>query len=179
MTWKVSRVGRGTVQTLSQMITREMNFRPIHSGVHSVFGQAMGRGEDEGISLAEELDCSRGFTAAPTAAYVAQTVPRQRVVVARRGAWREVLFCCLIVRLGEVGCMLHGHVELLVVITPLGWGDRGKVLFPEQTGNANDPAAVAFFHGHDSLNPFKHLQRGFPDANAVGGHPDRLIWYKP
>ena len=156
-----------------------MNFRPILSGVHSVFGQAMGRGEDEGISLAEELDCSRGFAAAPAAAYVAQTVPRQRVVVARRGAGREVLFCCLIVRLGEVGCMLHGHVELLVVITPLGWGDRGKVLFPEQTGNANDPAAVAFFHGHDSLNPFKHLQRGFPDANAVGSHPDRLIWYKP
>ena len=32
------------------------------------FGQVMGRGEDEGISLAEELDRSRGFAAAPAAA---------------------------------------------------------------------------------------------------------------
>ena len=37
------------------------------SGSH-LFGQAMGRGEDEGISLAEELDRSRGFAAAPAAA---------------------------------------------------------------------------------------------------------------
>ena len=33
-----------------------------------LFGQAMGRGEDEGISLAEELDRWRGFAAAPAAA---------------------------------------------------------------------------------------------------------------
>ena len=33
-----------------------------------IFGQAMGRDEDEGISLAEELDCSRGFVAALAAA---------------------------------------------------------------------------------------------------------------
>ena len=36
-------------------------------GLH-LFGQAMGRDEDEGISLAEELDRSRGFAAAPAAA---------------------------------------------------------------------------------------------------------------
>ena len=30
-----------------------------------LFGQAMGRGEDEGISLAEQLDRSRGFAATP------------------------------------------------------------------------------------------------------------------
>ena len=34
----------------------------------NLFGQAMGRGEDEGISLAEELDRSRGFAAAPAVA---------------------------------------------------------------------------------------------------------------
>ena len=33
-----------------------------------LFGQAMGWGEDEGISLAEELNRSRGFAAAPAAA---------------------------------------------------------------------------------------------------------------
>ena len=33
-----------------------------------LFGQAMGRGEDEVISLAKELDRSRGFAAAPAAA---------------------------------------------------------------------------------------------------------------
>ena len=32
-----------------------------------LFGQAMGRGEDEGASGTEELDRSRGFAAAPTA----------------------------------------------------------------------------------------------------------------
>ena len=32
-----------------------------------IFGQAMGRGEDEGVSGTEELDRSRGFTAAPAA----------------------------------------------------------------------------------------------------------------
>ena len=37
------------------------------SGPH-LFGQAMDWGEDEGISLAEELDRSRGFAAAPAAA---------------------------------------------------------------------------------------------------------------
>ena len=34
-----------------------------------LFDRAMGRGEDEGISLAEELDRSRVFAAAPAAAY--------------------------------------------------------------------------------------------------------------
>ena len=38
---KVSRVGRGTVQTSFQMITRGMNFCPILSGVHSV-GHSIG-----------------------------------------------------------------------------------------------------------------------------------------
>ena len=73
------------MQTSSQMITRRMNFAPsfqrplrlatpseeavvglglVAHGPH-LFGQAMGRGEDEGISLAEELDRSRGFAAAP------------------------------------------------------------------------------------------------------------------
>ena len=33
-----------------------------------LFGQAMGRGKDKGISLEEELDRSRGFAAAPAAA---------------------------------------------------------------------------------------------------------------
>ena len=124
-----------------------------------LFGQAMRRGEDEGISLAEELDRSRGFCRCSRhrlgSSSGASTAGRRGAV--RRGAGSEVLFCCLKVRLGEVGCMFHGHVELLVLVTLLGWGDRVKVLLPEQTGNAHDPAAVAFFHGHESFNPFKPL----------------------
>ena len=81
------------------------------TGPH-LFGQAMGRGEDEGISLAKGLDRSRGLAAAPAAAQVAQAVPQMLDVVARRGAGREDLFCvCFanyIIRLGEVGCMFHG-----------------------------------------------------------------------
>ena len=46
---------------------------------------------------------------------------------ARRGAGSEVLFCCFVVRLSGVGCMFHGHVELPTLVTPLGWGGRGKV----------------------------------------------------
>ena len=37
----------------------------LHAPGPHLFGQAMSRGEDEGISLAEELDCSRGFATAP------------------------------------------------------------------------------------------------------------------
>ena len=117
-----------------------------------LFGQAMGRGEDEVISLAEELDRSRGFASAPAAAWVAQAVPRQRVVVARRGAGSEVLFCCLKIRVGEVGCMFHGHVELLILVTPLGWGDRWKALLQSKLGTQSH-----FFHRFESLNPFKPL----------------------
>ena len=96
-----------------------------------LFGQAMGRGEDEEISGTEELDRSRGFAAAPAAVYVDQAVPRQRVIVARRGAGIEVLFRTDLVRLGEVGCMFHGHVEILALVTPLGWGYRREVVFLE------------------------------------------------
>ena len=74
------------MQTSSQIITRGTNFCPILSGVRlaapaeeaviglgldspgpHLFGQAMGRGEDEGASGTEELDRSRGFAAAPAA----------------------------------------------------------------------------------------------------------------
>ena len=81
---------------------------------------------------------------------------------ARCGAGREVLFCvCYIIRLGKVGSMFHGHVELLVqsssmlhavLITPLGWGDRGKVLL-----RSKQETQSHFFHGYESLNSFKPL----------------------
>ena len=57
-----------------------------------LFGQAMGRDINEGISLAKELDRSRGLAAAPAAVKVAQVVPRLRVIVAWRGAWSELFF---------------------------------------------------------------------------------------
>ena len=40
----------------------------LHAPGPHLFGQAMGRVEDKGISLAEELDRSRGFAAASAAA---------------------------------------------------------------------------------------------------------------
>ena len=93
-----------------------------------------------------------------------------------RGAGTEILYCvCYVVRLGEEGCMVHGHIKLLALVTPLTWGDRRKALLPEQAGTAHDPTAVALFLAHESLNPSKLLQSRFPDVNAVGGHPDRLI----
>ena len=49
-------------------------------------------GENEEITLAEGLDRSRGLAAAPDAVKVAQVVPRQWVVLARRDAGREILF---------------------------------------------------------------------------------------
>ena len=122
-----------------------------------LFGQAMGRGQEQGISLAEELDHSRCFAAVPAAACVTQAVPRQRVVVARRGAGREVLFCvCYIIRLGEVGCMFHGHIELFFLITPLGWGDRGKVHLPSKQGMQSH-----FFMGMKASTPSSLFRADF------------------
>ena len=84
---KVPRMGQGIVQTSSQMITRGTDLsypfgRPVclatpaedaviglgldAPGPH-LFGQTVGRGEDEGVSGTEELDRSRGFAAAPAA----------------------------------------------------------------------------------------------------------------
>ena len=78
-------------------------------------------------------------------------MPQQRVVVARRGAGREVLFCvCFanyIIRLGEVSCMFHGHVMLLVLITPLGWADRGKVLLSSKKGSSTHTLSSILFMG--------------------------------
>ena len=87
----------------------------------------MGRGQDKGIHLAQELDRSRGLAGAPAAVQVAQAVPRQRVVVARRGAGREGSRCCFatdVVRPGEVGRMLLGQVNELAFVPPLARGDR-------------------------------------------------------
>ena len=74
------------------------------------FRQTVGRSKDKRIPLAEELDCSRGFATVPAAVQEAQAVPRQRVVIARRSAGREGSRRRDVVRLGEVGCMFHGHV---------------------------------------------------------------------
>ena len=118
------------------------------------FGQAMGRGEDEGItggrtrSLTWFCRCLRRRLGSSSCASTAGVVAR---------CWRRVLFCvCFanyIIRLGEVGCMFHGHEELLVLITILSWGDRGKVLLlPSKHGTQSH-----FFHGYESFNPFKPL----------------------
>ena len=86
-----------------------------------LFGQAMAWGEDEETSLAEELNRSRGFAAAPRRRLGSSSGAS---TAGRRGAarcWERGPFCvCYTIRLGEVGCMFHGHVELLVLITPLG-----------------------------------------------------------
>lgn len=103
---------------------------PVAPSPH-FFRQTVGWSEDKRIPLAEELDRSLGFAAAHVAFKVAQAVPRQMVVVARRGAGSEVLFNLDVVKLGEVGSMLHGHMDLLALFTPLCWGDRGKVLYLE------------------------------------------------
>ena len=43
--------------------------------------------------------------------------------MARRGAGSEVLFRTDVVRLGEVGCVFHRHVEALALVMPLAWGN--------------------------------------------------------
>ena len=170
---KVSRVGPGTVQTSSQTIRRGMNFCPILSGVHSI-GRSCGRsgpgrpwsasfwpgdwsGRRRGDLSGGRARSLTWFCRCPHRCLGSSSGAS---AAGRRGAarsWKRgpicVCFANYIIRLGEIGCMFHGHVELLVLITPFGWGDRGKVLLPEQTGNAHP--AVAFFHGYESLNPFK------------------------
>ena len=116
----------------------------------------MGLGEDKGISLAEELDRSRGFAAAPRRRLGSS---RGASKAGRRGAarcWeRDPFLCfCYISRLGEVGCMFHGHVELLVLIPPLGWGDRRKVLLPSKQGTQSH-----FFMGMKASTPSSLFHR--------------------
>ena len=66
----------------------------------------------------------------------------QGIVVARRGAGSEVLFRTDVVRLGEVGCVFHRHVEAIALVTPLGWGnpiswwDRGCLVVAGETDAA-------------------------------------------
>ena len=92
---------------------------PDSPGSH-LFGQAMGWGEDEGVSCTEELDCSRGFATASAAGEVGESMLGEGIVVERRGALGEVLFCCFVFWLGEVGCVFHRHVEALALVAPLG-----------------------------------------------------------
>ena len=90
------------------------------------FRQTVGWGEDKRIPMTEEPDCLRGLAGAPAAVQVAQVVPRQRVIVARRSAGREGSRRRDVVRPGKVGRMLLGQVNELAFVPPLARGDRGE-----------------------------------------------------
>ena len=74
---------------------RHLNHPGLGRILSHLFAQVMCRGEDEGISLAEELDPSHGIAAAPATTYVAHAEPRQLAVLARRCARSGVLFAAL------------------------------------------------------------------------------------
>ncbi|MEW8689100.1 MAG: hypothetical protein AB2556_25040, partial [Candidatus Thiodiazotropha sp.] len=78
-------------------------------------------------------------------------------------AGSEVLFCCSVVRLG-VGCMLHGHVDLLALVASLGLGKEG---FPEHTEDILGSPAVAPLGGHIYFDPLELMERHFLDIYTV------------
>ena len=116
------------------------------SGPH-LFGQAMDRGEDEGISLAEELSRS-----------LVLPLSRHRLgsssgasSAGRRGAtrcWERGPFMCLLCKLYNQAWRGRLHVPRPYHAIGLGRPREGTP--PEQTGNAHP--AVALFHGYESLN---------------------------
>ena len=118
------RVSTLTTPTKEAMIGLGLDTPDLH-----LFGQAMGRGGNEGISLAEEPARSRGLAAAPAAVKVAQAVPRQRFIVARRSAGSEISLCLLCSQVWR--CRLHAPWEF-IVLRPCHATDlrRPQVLLP-------------------------------------------------
>ena len=70
--------------------------------------------------------------------------------------------------------MFHGHVEMLAFVPPLTRGDRREVVFLEYTEHAAYPPTVTSFGSHK-----RFVKRRFSDIDAVSGHSDCLIWFKP
>ena len=103
--------------------------------------------------------------------------------MARRGAWSKVLFRTDVVRLGEVSCMFHRHVEAIARVTSLGWGNpiswwpRGCLVVAGETD-----AAIPFW-GHllrlVGSNPLELAGRRFLYIDGIGCHSDGLVRFKP
>ena len=100
---------------------------------------------------------------------------------ARRGAGSEVLFRTDVVRLGEVGCVFHWHVEALALVTPLGWGNpiswwpRSCLVVVGET----DAAMPFWVHlirlvGPDALG---RAERCFLYIDGIGCHSDGLVGF--
>jgi len=66
----------------------------------------MYRGKDQGISGTEELYRLRGFATPAYAVQVTELVTRKGIIVARRGARREIFFLPFVLQLwgGKRGC---------------------------------------------------------------------------
>ena len=107
----------------------------------------------------------------------------QGIIVARHGAGSEVPFCCFVVRLGEVGCVFHRHVEALTLVAPLGWGNpilwwpRGCLVVVGET----DAAMPFWVHLMRlvGLDPHERAERRFLYIDEIGCHSDGLIGFKP
>ena len=95
----------------------------------------------------------------------------QGIVVARRGAGSEVLFRTDVVRLGEVSCVFHRHVEAIALVTQLGWSNpiswwpQGCLVVAGETD-----AAIPFW---------VHLLRLVLYIDGIGCNSDGLVGFKP
>ena len=56
--------------------------------------------------------------------------------------------------------MFHGHVELFVLVTPLGWGDQKEVV-------ARDLPTVTSFGSHICFDTLELVKCRFSDIDAV------------
>ena len=107
----------------------------------------------------------------------------QGIIVARRGAWSEVLFRTDVVRLGGVGRVFHRHVEAVTLVTPLGWGNpiswwpRGSLVVAREAD-----AAIPFWVHLLRLvgsDPFELAERRFLYIDGIVCHSDGLVGFKP
>ena len=106
----------------------------------------------------------------------------QGIVVARRGVGSEVLFRTDVVRLGEVGCVFHRHVEAIALVTPLGWGPSRGGLGVALSWQCETDAAIPFWVNRLRLvgsDPLELAERRFLYIDGIGCNSDGLIGFEP
>ncbi len=69
----------------------------------------------------------------------------------------------------EVGDRFIRHVQLLALVTPLGWAHRWEECLPKQAADTQVLATVAQLGGDVRSDALELAQRGLLDVDVVGG----------
>ena len=127
-----------------------------------------------------------GFATSASAIQVAQLAPRQRIAIARcdTGRGGVVFMLAHVFGLSLIRCVLLWYVQLLTLVTQLGWGDSIFLWWPHGWGVMAAPAGSAVLLGvcfvrHICWHPLEFVQRRFLYIDAVSCHPNCLVLSEP